>query len=77
LIPEGKNPTKVRAGQLGARKRWGETRIVRLADLTEPQRRLVVALVDAARNENKVAAAEGQSFAAADRSEHGDVRPAA
>lgn len=47
-----KDPTKVRAGQIGARARWGEEpRIVRLDALTAPQRRLVLALVDAARKE--------------------------
>ena len=47
-----KDPVKVRAGQIGARSRWGpEPRIVRLDELTAPQRRLVMALVDAARQE--------------------------
>ena len=43
--------TKAEAGRLGARRRWGEPRIVRLDDLTAPQRRLVLALVEAARSE--------------------------
>jgi hypothetical protein len=43
---------KQRAGKIGAAKRWGaEPRIVRLDALTPPQRRLVLALVDAARKE--------------------------
>ncbi len=47
-----KNPTKARAGRLGARSRWGpEPRIVRLDALTDSQRRLVLALVAAAREE--------------------------
>ena len=51
LIPE-KDPAKVRAGQIGARIRWGGTpRVVRLDSLTAPQRRLVLALIDAARHE--------------------------
>jgi hypothetical protein len=51
LIPETvKDPQKVRAGKASARKRWGETpRIVRLDALTDEQRRLVVALIDAAK----------------------------
>ena len=49
-----KDPTKVRAGTLGARRRWGdEPRVVRLDDLTPPQRRLVLALIEAARAENQ------------------------
>jgi hypothetical protein len=43
---------KVRAGTIGAHTRWGDTpRVVRLDDLTPPQRRLVLALVEAARAE--------------------------
>jgi hypothetical protein len=38
-----------RAGRLGARARWGPPRVVRLDDLSPEQRRLVLALVDAAR----------------------------
>jgi hypothetical protein len=55
LIPAEKRPpsaAKVRAGQASARKRWGELpRIVRLDDLSDPQRRLVLALIAAARQE--------------------------
>lgn len=52
MVSAAKDPTKVRAGQLGAQKRWGEQpRIVRLDDLTASQKRLVVALVEAARME--------------------------
>jgi hypothetical protein len=46
-----KNPVKVRAGALGALARWGgEPHILRLDTLTPEQRRLVMALVDAARS---------------------------
>lgn len=45
----GKHPAKVAAGQAGARKRWGAPRVVRIDDLTPEQRRLVLALIDAAR----------------------------
>ncbi len=46
-----KDPAKVRAGKRGMATRWGPARIVRIADLTPSQRRLVVALVAAARQE--------------------------
>lgn len=42
--------TKAEAGRLGARSRWGgDPRVVRIGDLTSDQRRLVLALVAAAR----------------------------
>ena len=41
----------VERGRMGGRKRWGEPRVVRLDDLTAAQRRLVIALVEAARKE--------------------------
>jgi hypothetical protein len=49
-----KDPKKVEAGKASARVRWGEgpPRIVRLDDLTQAQRRLVLALVTAAKAEN-------------------------
>jgi hypothetical protein len=54
LVSATKDPTKVRAGTIGAKKRWGEEpRIVRLDDLTPPQRRLVLALIEAARAESR------------------------
>jgi hypothetical protein len=46
-----KNPRKSNAGLRGARRRWGEPRCLNLRDLTDPQRRLVLALVEAARIE--------------------------
>ncbi len=49
VTPITKNPVKVHAGEVGARRRWGPQRIVRLDDLTPEQRRLVLALVHAAR----------------------------
>jgi len=52
-----KDPVKVRAGQLGARTRWGLPRVVRLDELTAEQRRLVLALVEAARGSEKAAGA--------------------
>lgn len=47
------NPVKVKAGLIGAVKRWGaEPSVVRLHELTDPQRRLVLALIAAARRES-------------------------
>ena len=52
MVSEAKNPVKVRAGTIGARTRWGpEPRVIRLDELSAPQRRLVVALVAAAKQE--------------------------
>lgn len=47
-----KNPKKVEAGKKAAAARWGDPRVVRLDELTPAQRRLVVALVDAAKEAN-------------------------
>ncbi len=44
-----KNPVLVEAGRRGAERRWGPRRVVRLDDLTVEQRRLIMALVDAAK----------------------------
>ena len=52
-----KNPAKVRAGQIGARQRWGPKRILRLDQLDADERRLVQALLDAKRNADAVARA--------------------
>lgn len=41
--------SKAEAGRLGARAKWGAPRIVRLDSLTNEQRRLVLALVEAAK----------------------------
>lgn len=52
MIPATKNPDKVRAGKLGARAKWGPDyvrRVVRLDELTEPQRRVVLSLITAAK----------------------------
>jgi hypothetical protein len=49
-----KDPRKVKAGKASARVRWGDTpRVVRLDTLSSAQRRLVLALVDAARAERE------------------------
>jgi hypothetical protein len=48
-----KNPKKVASGKKAAAARWGDPRIVRLDDLTPAQRRLVLALVDAAKEHNQ------------------------
>ena len=44
-----KDAVKVRAGTIGARRRWGEPRVLRLDQLSPEQRRLVLALVEAAK----------------------------
>jgi hypothetical protein len=49
LPPDLRDPQKVAAGHASAEKRWGPPRIVRLDDMTGPQRRVVLALIDAAR----------------------------
>ncbi len=51
-----KDPAKQRAGRIGAATRWGADphippRVIVLDDLDAPARRLVMALVDAARRE--------------------------
>ena len=72
----GKSPVFVESGRRGAAKRWaGHTpRIVRLDDLTNPQRRLVMALVDAARKEaSPVSETPGEANAEG----HGNDRSAA
>lgn len=48
-----KNPKRVESGKKAAAARWGEPRVARLDDLTPPQRRLVLALIDAQRDENR------------------------
>lgn len=50
-MAERKDPVLVAAGRRGALKRWGEPRILRLDELTPPQRRLALALVEAVRKE--------------------------
>lgn len=45
-----KNPKMVAAGRLNARARWGDQRVVRLDELTPESRRLVLALIEAAKN---------------------------
>lgn len=57
VVSVSKDPAKVRAGQLGASKRWsdpGNRKVVRLDSLTPHERALVLALV-AARGTAKVA----------------------
>jgi hypothetical protein len=50
LVSTTKDPAKVAAGKAGMRARWGPPRVVRLDSLTSEQRRLVVALVEAAKS---------------------------
>ncbi len=53
VLSGDKNPVFVESGRRGGRKRWGEQRVLRLDSLTTEQRRLVLALVDAARTSGK------------------------
>lgn len=53
-MPDSLKLSKADAGRLGARARWrGERRVVNLADLRPEQRRVVLALVEAARTANQ------------------------
>lgn len=52
-MDEAKDPKKVKAGKARAEQRWGPQRVVRIGDLTPAQRRLVLALVEAAREYNE------------------------
>jgi hypothetical protein len=45
LDSKTKNPVLVEAGRRGARRRWGEPRIVKLADLDPDTARLIRALL--------------------------------
>jgi hypothetical protein len=58
LVPAVKNPTKVRAGTIGAAKRWQghAPKVVRLDALSPEQARLVRALVEAAKSSTPEAA---------------------
>ena len=58
--PTDKDPAKVRAGQLGARKRWGDPRILRLDQLDPDERRLIQAILTAKRNADS-GKAEGEA----------------
>jgi len=52
-VSDPKNPILVEAGRRGAQKRWGPpgTQAVYIGDMSVPQRRLVLALVEAVREE--------------------------
>lgn len=58
MVSEAKNPVKVRAGQIGARKRWGERRILRLDQLDPDERRLIQAILTAKRNADEATAVD-------------------
>ncbi len=75
-----KNPTKVKAGKAGMAARWaGHIPLaVRLDDLDLAQRRLVVALINAAKEAaaaREEAAPAIVSPGAAESEGHGNVRP--
>jgi uncharacterized membrane protein YebE (DUF533 family) len=53
LVSTAKNPVKQRAGRIGAASRWADHQParVKLSDLSPEQRRLVLALIAAARSD--------------------------
>ena len=53
MLRSMKDPKRVAAGKKAAAARWGDKRIARLDELTPAQRRLVLALIDAAKEANE------------------------
>jgi len=51
VFASAKDPRFVESGRRGARRRWGEQRIARLDELRPEARRLVLALIAAAKSE--------------------------
>jgi hypothetical protein len=76
-----KDPKAVRRGRLGARARWDghSPRVVSLGSFTAEQRRLILALVDAAKAETQKAApvVSETSTETASAEGHGNDRSAA
>jgi hypothetical protein len=66
-----KNPTKVRAGLIGARRRWGPQRIVRLDALDADTARLIRALLA-----QREAAPTGENVGTASAGGHGNDQSA-
>jgi hypothetical protein len=63
------NDLKVRAGRIGAQRRWGPRRRLNIGDLTPDQRELVLGVIEAQRIANEVmkkAAAVRETPATAD-----------
>jgi hypothetical protein len=71
------NLVKTAAGKLGARARWGDPGVVNLSDLTPAQRRLVLALVDAAKAERKASVVFETPTEATLPEDHDDGHPEA
>ena len=71
------NLVKTAAGKLGARARWGDPGVVNLSDLTPAQRRLVLALVDAAKAERKASVGFETPTEATLPEDHDDGHPEA
>jgi hypothetical protein len=78
VLTAPKNPAKQRGGIAAARVRWANhpTRVVRLDALTPDQRRLVLALVDAAKDQNAKKAATEVAPVTASEVRHGTADPA-
>lgn len=67
-----KDPAAVRRGQMGALRRWGPPRVIRLDSLPPDQRRAIVAYLAVARSVEKAGPAEdGPALAEG----HGNDRP--
>jgi hypothetical protein len=69
-----KNPAKVAGGHLGARRRWGEPRILRLDQLTSQQRHLVLTLLEVTRD-YETAARVSETPRTATEARHGPANP--
>ena len=65
MLATAKDPRKVRAGQAGARGRWGERRIVRLDTLEPPVAAAIRALIAADQEAKKAAVAVSETSATA------------
>lgn len=66
MVSETKDPTKVAAGLIGARTRWGAPRLVRLDQLAPPVANAILALVRAASTKE----AAGEAAPTAERGGH-------
>jgi hypothetical protein len=72
-MSEAETLTPQEYGRIGARRRWGPPRRINIGDLSAPQRTLILALVDAARS-NEKAAADVQRPTAAQENDGGSRR---
>ncbi len=59
MVSATKDPVKVRAGAIGAAKRWGPPRVVSLRDLDPDSRAFIAELIEVARRNRKATPAVG------------------